>query len=673
MNGPVKLAAIALALLVALMLLDMSFSLVSVGINAPGSEGTSSQGTAGDGTAGQGDTGEASSGSGPGGSPAGDSDPLSDTDGQAREIPKEVLAPVGLLWWVLGNSGVSDTNLSAANASMPVASATGIPTAMSTSPGPAVASYGPTVNPGSTPRASPGVSSAGTNSTGEATPPVGDGNVPGPETDDIGDIMDGVPEWLLPVLGGVDWIMHDGNGDSDATYDTSTPVQVPDGTVISGSMTPMDTITGISGYSEPITKGMTFTVNGTVTGTDGRPVAGIIVDIYLAKDKASPDWIDCGRAIAVDGIFGAECRTPDNVTPGDYNLIARSLDNRLYRGSDSDPVVELVAETLLSVEAPHNVRSGDDCVVSATLIDRASGLPLEGQPIDMSIGSFSERGVTDEQGVVRVTAGSLPDGTLSVVATYPGQDGYLGSTAQQDVTVAPLNLLELFLYGLLALVILLALAAIVFMAYCVLEKRRGLLDRLSRPLRREPPVEAVPVREEAFVPPPASPYVISFPDIDLLLPAVWGKGEELVVRIDGIPRKPVSLAVDGQICLAITMATGEAIVPLMLEKGDHVLSLMTAEGGEELAVARVRIVDYREEVVRLFNELCFRLRLQFQAITELATPRELMVTVGPYMPAAGDRHLDRVVTIFEVANYSLHGIGRDDYVKSYLSIKELAL
>jgi hypothetical protein len=399
----------------------------------------------------------------------------------------------------------------------------------------------------------------------------------------------------------------------------------------------------------------------------------MIVDIYLAKDKASPDWIDCGRAIAVDGIFGAECRAPDNVTPGDYNLIARSLDNRLYRGSDSDPVVELVAETVLSVEAPHNVRSGDACVVSATLIDRASGLPLEGQPIDVSIGSFSERGVTDGQGVVRVKAESLPDGTLSLVAAYPGQDGYLGSTARQDVTVAPLNLLELLLYGLLALVILLVLAAIVFVAYSALEKRRGLLDRLSRPLRREPPVEAVPVRAEAFVSPPASPYVISFPDIDLLLPAVWGKGEELVVRIDGIPRKPVSLLVDGQVCSTVTMAAGEAIVPLMLEKGDRVLSLVPADGGEELAVARVRIVDYREEVVRLFNELCFRLRLQFQAITELATPRELMVTAGPYMPAAGDRHLDRVVTIFEVANYSLHGIGRDDYVKSYLSIKELAL
>jgi hypothetical protein len=26
-----------------------------------------------------------------------------------------------------------------------------------------------------------------------------------------------------------------------------------------------------------------------------------------------------------------------------------------------------------------------------------------------------------------------------------------------------------------------------------------------------------------------------------------------------------------------------------------------------------------------------------------------------------------------VANYSLHGVGREDYVKSYLSIKELAL
>ena len=110
LNGFVKLAAIALALLVALMLLDLSFSLVSVGINAPGAGETPGQGTAGDSAAGPVDNGQAggaSPGSGPGSGPAGGSNPLSGTGGSAPQIPKEALAPVGLLWWLFGNSGAT--------------------------------------------------------------------------------------------------------------------------------------------------------------------------------------------------------------------------------------------------------------------------------------------------------------------------------------------------------------------------------------------------------------------------------------------------------------------------------------------------------------------------------------------------------------------------------------
>ena len=462
------------------------------------------------------------------------------------------------------------------------------------------------------------------------------------------------------------------NGGTGATYDSSAPVSLPNGTVITASATPAETVTAIIGYSQPITKGTGFDVNGTVALADGTPAAGMIVDVYMARDKAAPDWASCGRAVVVDGRFVARCEAPDNLTPGDYNLIARSLDNVLYRGSDSDPVVSLVSPTRLSIDAPGNVRSGEGCVVSVALTESVTGLPLAGQPVDVSIGSFSGSGVTDGRGIATVKAESLPDGTLTIVATYPGQDGYLESTAQQNVSVAQVSLLEMFLYGALALVILLILAAIVFMAYSAWENRRKLLDRLSRHLRREPPVEAVPVHEEEFVPRQASPYDIGFPDIDGLLPAVWGAGEELVVRVTGIPGKPVSLAVDGQVWQEMTMDTGEAIVPLLLEKGSHSLSVVPEAGGETLAAARVRVVDYREEVVRQFNDLCRRACTRFAA-TELATPRELLGTVGPYVSDTGDRHLDRIVTIFEVANYSLHDIRREDYVKSYLSIKELAL
>jgi hypothetical protein len=200
-----------------------------------------------------------------------------------------------------------------------------------------------------------------------------------------------------------------------------------------------------------------------------------------------------------------------------------------------------------------------------------------------------------------------------------------------------------------------------------------MLYRMSPPSDSEPPFEAVPVWKDTFVPQTVSPYAISFPGIDQSLPTVWGRGEELVVRIDGIPRKPVSLAIDGQICREVAMDAGEAIVPIIMEKGDRVLSVVPAEGGKELAYARVRIVDYREEVVRLFNEMCHRACSQFEATMELATPREFLGTIGPHVSDDGDRHLDNVITIFEVANYSLHGIARDDYVKSFISIRELAL
>ena len=200
LNGPVKVAAIALALLVALLLLDMSFSLVSVGINVPGSGGPSEPGTAGDADNVRGENGqagEASSGNGSGSSTDGDSNPLTGSGGSAPAIPKEVLAPV----------------------------------------------------------------------------------------------------------------------------------------------------------------------------------VGMIVDVYLARGKASPDWISCGRTVAVDGRFVARCEAPVDVPPGDYNLIARSLDNVVYRGSDSDPVVSLVSPTSLSIDVSGSVRSGEGCVVNVALTESVTGLP----------------------------------------------------------------------------------------------------------------------------------------------------------------------------------------------------------------------------------------------------------------------------------------------------------
>jgi hypothetical protein len=84
----------------------------------------------------------------------------------------------------------------------------------------------------------------------------------------------------------------------------------------------------------------------------------------------------------------------------------------------------------------------------------------------------------------------------------------------------------------------------------------------------------------------------------------------------------------------------------------------------------VRIVDYREEVIRLFKTFLEHLANQSVDLKENMTAREvehLLLELG----ASDPERLQMVVHGFEKAEYSDHEIVRKNYETMYLSVKEL--
>ena len=86
----------------------------------------------------------------------------------------------------------------------------------------------------------------------------------------------------------------------------------------------------------------------------------------------------------------------------------------------------------------------------------------------------------------------------------------------------------------------------------------------------------------------------------------------------------------------------------------------------ELSWTDLEIVDYREEIVRLFNELCRTLKSGNADVRDDMTPRELERTICGRMPETVDS-IGTAVTVFELANFSTHTVRRTEYERMYLS------
>jgi hypothetical protein len=168
----------------------------------------------------------------------------------------------------------------------------------------------------------------------------------------------------------------------------------------------------------------------------------------------------------------------------------------------------------------------------------------------------------------------------------------------------------------------------------------------------------------------AGRYGLRFPQIREPFPLTWGADEplEMAITCNGVADSEAVLSVDGGEARHIRLDGGIARVMLRLPKGRHRVTV--GHGGPdvpgEASWTDVQIVDYREEIVRMFNELCRSLKSGNADVRDDMTPRELERTICERKPETVDS-IGAAVTVFELANFSTHAVRRAEYERMYLS------
>ena len=163
------------------------------------------------------------------------------------------------------------------------------------------------------------------------------------------------------------------------------------------------------------------------------------------------------------------------------------------------------------------------------------------------------------------------------------------------------------------------------------------------------------------------------------LPDVWEVGEQVQARLelsdrsgDRIGGAPLTVVLPGS-HLPVELATddaGQCTVSLVAEAAGSFSLTASFQGVAERYVsssasAEYRVVDFREEIVRLYNLFVEWAGRQAAGVTERSTPREVELMIATSDVSVDDRALEQIIARFEEADYSEHVITRRQYAAMF--------
>jgi hypothetical protein len=292
--------------------------------------------------------------------------------------------------------------------------------------------------------------------------------------------------------------------------------------------------------------------------------------------------------------------------------------------------------------------------------------------------------LTDQDGIVKVPLriDRTPDySDISYILVFEGIEYYLES---YDGVVIPidvplkkeLDVLQIVTYALIVA----AVGLVAYAVYTFLIKRRkpetGELDEADEPMEIERQVDLSPGIHKLD-----QRFHVDFPQIAPSLPMVWGLEEEFIVQLHLEQALEtfggaldVKVIVDGEESPSFTIFADKTVEhPIIFrEKGIHrlLVTFRDQENQEIACEAVVKIVDYREEVNDLFNNEFEEYRKRKEEIKNHFTAREFMHTL---LQGKSDKYyhpLNEMVSIFEMADYSLHEVRRSEYERFYHAKQE---
>jgi hypothetical protein len=185
------------------------------------------------------------------------------------------------------------------------------------------------------------------------------------------------------------------------------------------------------------------------------------------------------------------------------------------------------------------------------------------------------------------------------------------------------------------------------------------------------------------IPQELQPIRIIFPDIKTQFPHVWGINEKLHIQIivnpsvlKNVEEESIMVSIDGETVASLPFSLQEPteFSYQFTRKGKHGIRVTSGKVDEDQRITKVeiRIVDYAEENVRLYNEFLKRLTEHgFQLRSDMtAKDVENLISSTPDYDLA---LLDKVTYCFEKAEYSNHPTLRQDYEILYQALKELKI
>jgi hypothetical protein len=352
--------------------------------------------------------------------------------------------------------------------------------------------------------------------------------------------------------------------------------------------------------------------------------------------------------------------------------------------------------TQMEIKVPPRAKPGQPFTISGTLVvlDEDKKIPMPSQFIHImrtpQIGSSVEitRLVTDDNGRFSSEIVLENKGVFEIAAVFNDTIGiYYESSDSRNVIVGNL---PSFLFsdwnspGWLTIIIATPLIILISIAIYLYYRHYRINRQFREKQVSKKKVVASSIKPDITHPvhTPTPPITIAFPQIPELYPDVWSRDDDLLIvfSVEGTSQMLAHYSLD--IELEPEASIRSPIMPDGRASQNHIFHqngvyniqavlVKEVRNGYLPASRMVRIVDYREEVVRLYNEMLASLKSQDISLTSKMTAREVEIRLWKAYPALSADITNNFVCVFEEANYSLHPIARPAYEKMFKAVQQV--